>query len=144
VYTLFNGDVCNKECSLDSAVQVVQESNKSNNGFLCLMGSKCDTRSLVSFTGILAAFMATMTSHISKHNVNRFYDACDTSNNHTIRALDELGGGDGGTTSHAKSNGFMGLCCAMSAVCLVYLMWLIDIAFIVGLRYVCLEIVKCF
>jgi len=66
-------------------------------------------------------------------NVNHFYDNFDSSNNHTILAPNELGGGGGGT-SQAKSNGAMCPSCAISAVFLVHLMCLIEIVFNLGLR----------
>ena len=99
-YTLFNGNVCNKKCSLDSAVQFIQQTKK-NNGSTCTTCSKCDTRAVILTTGIMAAFMAAMTFYPSGSTVNHFYDAYYTSNNHTIRAPNELGGGGGHTTSQA-------------------------------------------
>ena len=133
-YTLFNGDVCNKKCCLGSAVQFIQQSIKSNNGSTCTTGSKCTTRAVIKITGIMAACTAAMALHSSGYNVNHFYDAYDTSNNHTIRAPNELDVDSGGATSQAKFNGAMCLTVAISAVCLVYLTCLIHSVHAIGLR----------
>ena len=79
-YTLFNGNICNKIWSLDSAVQFIQQTKK-NNGSTCTTCSKCDTRAVMLATGSMAAFMAAMTFYPSGSTVNHFYDAYDTSNN---------------------------------------------------------------
>ena len=57
-YTLCNGNVCNKNWSLDSAVQFIQQSNKSNNGSTCTTGSTCNTRTVIKTMGIMVACMA--------------------------------------------------------------------------------------
>ena len=122
MFTLFNSDVCNKKCGLDSDVQVVQQSNSlDNKGFSCSMGTKCGTRPLVLFTSIMAAVMA-MAFQYSDYNVNCFHHDCDSSN-HTILAQNELVGGC--TTSQATITGVMCLLGATSAVCLVLFMCLI-------------------
>ena len=87
---------------------------------------------MISFTGILAAYIALMA--LQSCNVNHFYDNHDSSNNHTIRAPNELVVGGGDITSQAKSSGDMCLSCVMSALCLLYLIWLIEIVFNHGLR----------
>ena len=101
------------------------------------MGSECNTSPLISFTGSMAAFIAVMVLalHVQSYNVNHFYNVYDTSNNHhTIRASNELVGAGGSTKIQAKTNGVMCLNCAILAVCLVYLMWLIETVFNLGLR----------
>ena len=137
-YTLFNGDVCNTKCALDSAVQFIQQSIqqsiKSNNGSTCTAGSKCTTRAVIKITGIVAACMVAMALHSSGYNGNHFYDAYDTSNNHTIRAPNEFVDDGGGTTSEAKSNGAMCFTGAISAVCLVFMAELIRSMHAIGSR----------
>ena len=128
MFTLFNSDVCNKKCVMDSDVQVVQQSNSPDNkGFSCSMGTKCGTRPLVLFTGIMAAVMVAMVVQYFEYNVNCFYDDCDSSNNRTILAPNELVGGC--TTSQATITGVMCLLGAISAVCLVFYMCLIKRVF---------------
>ena len=83
---------------------------------------------------IMAACMATMTLHSSGSTVNHIYDVYDTSNNHTIRALDELVGGDGDTTSQAKYNSVMCFTVAISAVCLVFMTGVIQSVYGIRLR----------
>ena len=132
-YTLFNGDVCNTKCALDSAVQFIQQSNKSNNGSTCTTGSTCNTSSFIKITGTIATCVAAMMLQSSVSTVNHFYDHYDTSNNHTILAPNELVV-DGGTTSQAKSNDVM---CLRSVICLVFsvcLVCLIDFVFNLGSR----------
>ena len=126
-YTLLNGNVCNKKCSLDSAVQFIQQTNKSNNGSTCGTGSTCNTRAVIKIMGIMAACMAAMTLHSSGSTVNHFYDVYDTSNNHTILAPNELVGGC--TTSPAKRTGVMCLLGAITAICLVFFICLIKRVF---------------
>ena len=133
-YALFNGDVCNKKWFLDSAVQFIQQSNKSNNGSTCTTGSKCTTRAMIKITGIVAACMVAMALHSSGYNGNHFYDAYDTSNNHTIRAPNEVVVGGGGTTIQAIFHGAMSFNGAISAVCLVFLTGLIQSVHAIGLR----------
>ena len=132
-YTLFNGNVCNKKWSLDSAVQFIQQTKK-NNGSTCTTCSKCNTRAVILTTGIMAAFMAAMTFYPSGSTVNHFYDAYDTSNNHTICAPNKLVGGCGDSTSQGISNGAMCLTVAISAVCLVLMTGLIQTAYDIGSR----------
>ena len=131
-YTLFNGDVCNTKCALDSAVQFIQQSIKSNNGSTCTTGSTCNTSPVILYTGIKAVFMAVMAFQC--YNVNHFYDAYDTSNNHTIRAPNEVVGDGGGTTSQAIFHGAMSFNGAISAVCLVLMTGLIQSVHAIGLR----------
>ena len=133
-YTLFNGDVCNKKWSLDSAVQFIQQSNKSNNGSTYLIGWECNTRAVIKILGIMASCMAAMALHSSGSTVNHFYDDYDTSNNHTILAPNELVVDGGGTTSQARSNGAMCFTGAISAVCLVLVTGLIQAVYGIGLR----------
>ena len=133
-YTLFNGNVCNKKWSLDSAVQFIQQSNKSNNGSTCTMGSTCNTRTVIQTMGIVVACMATMMFYPSGSTVNHFYDAYYTSNNHTIRAPNELVVDSGDTTSQAKSNGAMCFIVAISAVCSAFMTGLIQSVHGIGSR----------
>ena len=84
--------------------------------------------------GIMAACMAAMTLHSSGYNIIHFYDDYDTSNNHTIRAPNELVGDGGGTTSQAIFHGAMSFNGAISAVCLVFLTGLIQSVHAIGLR----------
>ena len=123
---MFDDDVCNKKCSLDSDVQVVQQSNI--NGSACSTGSKCGTRPPILITSIMAAVVATMAMQSSEYNVNYFDEDYDTSNSHTILAPNELVVG-GSTTSQAKSTGIMCLCIAILAVCLVFFMRMIKCVF---------------
>ena len=133
-YTLFNGDVCNKKWSLDSAVQFNQQSNKSNNGFTCTAGSECNMSPLVSFTGLVTFCIVVMLMVLQSYNVNHFYDDYDTSNNQTIRAPNELVVVGDDTTSQAKSNGAMCITGAISAICLVFMAHLIRSMHAIGLR----------
>ena len=121
---------------LVNTVKVVDliQSNKSNNGSTCTTGSKCTTRAMIKITGIVAACMVAMALHSSGYNGNHFYDAYDTSNNHTIRAPNELDVDGGGTTSQAKSNGAIILTVAISAVCLVFMAGLIRSMLSIDLR----------
>ena len=98
------------------------------------MCSKCNTRAVILITGILAACMAAMTLHSSGSNVNHFYDAYDTSKNHTICAPNKLVGGRGDSISQGISNGAMCFTVAISAVCLVFMTGLIQIVYAIGSR----------
>jgi len=89
---------------------------------------------MISFTGILAAYIAVMVIALQSYNVNHFYDDDDTSNYHTIRALDELVDGGGDTTSQAKSNGAMCFIVAISAVCSAFMTGLIQSVHGIGSR----------
>ena len=134
---MISGDVFNKKWSLDSAVQIIQQSNKSNNESTCTTGSTCNTSSLINITGIMATSMAPMMMlQSSVSTVNHFYDHYDTSNNHTILAPNELDVDSGGATSQAKYNGPICLTVAISAVCLVFSTCLIHFVHAIGLRYV--------
>ena len=120
---------------LVNTVKVVDliQSNKSNNGSTCTTGSTCNTSPVILYTGIKAVFMAVMAFQC--YNVNHFYDASDTSNNHTILAPNELvGDGGGGTTIQAIFHGAMSFNGAISAVCLVLLTGLIQSFHAIGLR----------
>ena len=77
----------------------------------------------------MVACIAVMVMALQSYNVNHFYDAYDTSNNHTIRVLDELVGGGGDTTSQAKSNSAMNFSGAISAIFLVFMTGLIQSVF---------------
>ena len=81
----------------------------------------------------MVACMVAMMLYSSGYNGNHFYDAYDTSNNHTILAPNELDVDSGGATSQAKFNGAMCLTVAISAVCLVYLTCLIHSVHAIGL-----------
>jgi hypothetical protein len=133
-YTLFNGNVCNKKWSLDSAVQFIQQSNKSNNGSTYLIGWECNTRAVIKILGIMASCMAAMALHSSGSIVNHFCDDYDTSNNHTMRAPNELVVDGGGTTSQAKFKGTMCFTVAISAFCLVFMTGLIQSVYGIALR----------
>ena len=89
---------------------------------------------MIKITGIVAACMVAMALHSSGYNGNHFYDAYDTSNNHTICAPNELDVDSGGATIQAKFNGAMCLTVAISAVFLVYFMNLIQSVYDIGLR----------
>ena len=82
----------------------------------------------------MVACLAVMVMAVQSYNVNHFYDAYDTSNNHTIRVLDELVGGGGDTTSQAKSNSAMNFGGAISAIFLVFMTGLIRFVYAKGLR----------
>ena len=133
-YTLFNGNVCNKNWSLDSAGQFIQQTKKNNNGSTCTTGSTCNTRAMIIFTGSMAAFSAVIALQASGYDVNYFYDACDTSNYHRIRAPNELVGSGGGTTNQAIFNGAMCLTVAIPAVCLVFMTGVIQSVYAIGSR----------
>ena len=72
VYALFNGDICNTKCSLDSAARSIQQPNK--NGSKCATGSTCAASLPMLLTGIMAAFMATMAFWSSEYKVCHYYD----------------------------------------------------------------------
>ena len=82
----------------------------------------------------MAACIAVMVIVLQSYNVNHFYDDYDTSNNHTIRVLDELVGGGGDTTSQAKSNSAMNFGGAIPAIFLVVMTGLIRFVYAKGLR----------
>ena len=132
-YTLFNGNVCNKIWSLDSAVQFIQQTKK-NNGSTCTTCSNCNTRAVILITGIMAACMAAMTLRSSGSTVNHFYDAYDTSNDRTICAPNKLVGGCGDSISQGISNGAMCFTVAISAVCLVFMTGVIQSVYAIGIR----------
>jgi len=71
---------------------------------------------------------------LQSYKFNHFCDGYDTSNNHTIRAPNELVGG--GTTSHETFKGAMNFGGAISAVCLVFMTGLIQSMHAIGSRYV--------
>ena len=133
-YTWFNGNVCNKKWSLASAVQFIQQSNKSNNGSTCTTVSTCNTRAVIKITGSMAACIAAMTVHSSGSTVNHLYDAYDTSNYHTTHSFNKLVIVGGGTTSQAIFNGAMCLTVAISAVCLVLMTGVVQSVYDTGLR----------
>ena len=89
---------------------------------------------MIKIAGIIAACMVAMALHSSGYNVNHFYDASDTSNNHTILALNELVVDGGGATCQAISNGAMCFSGAISAVCLLFLTGLIQFVHAIDLR----------
>ena len=88
--------------------------------------------------GIMVACMAAMMFYPSgstvNHFYNHFYDAYDTSNNHTICAPNKLVGGRGDSISQGISNGAMCFTVAISAVCLVLMTGLIQTAYAIGSR----------
>ncbi len=98
------------------------------------MSSKCNTSPIISCTGIMAACMAVMVMALQSYNVIHFYDDYDTSNNHTIRAPNELVVHSGDTTSQAIFNGAMCLTVAIPAVCLVFMTGVIQSVYGIGLR----------
>jgi hypothetical protein len=71
---------------------------------------------------------------LQSYKFNHFCDGYDTSNNHTIRAPNELVGG--GTTSQETFKGAMCFTGAISAVCLVFMTGLIQSVHAIGSRYV--------
>ena len=89
---------------------------------------------LVSFTGIMALCIAVMVMALQYYNVNHFYDDHGTSNNHIIRAPNELVVVGGDTTSQAKSNGVMCFTGATLAVCLIFMAELIRSMHAIGFR----------
>ena len=89
---------------------------------------------MIKILGIMAACLVPMALHFSGSTVNHFYDAYDTSNNHTILASNKLDGG--GTTGQAKYKGTMCFTGAISAVCLVFMTGLIQSVHAIGSRYV--------
>ena len=89
---------------------------------------------MILITGIMAACMAAMALHSSGSTVNHFYDAYDTSNNHTICAPNKLVGGCGDSISQGISNGAMCFTVAISAVCLVFMTGLIQTVYTIGSR----------
>ena len=82
-------------------------------------------------TGIMTACIAVMI--LQSYKFNHFCDGYDTSNNHTIRAPNELVGG-GDATSQAKFKGAMCFTGAISAVCLVFMTGLIQSVYAIGSR----------
>ncbi len=111
-----------------------QQSNKSNNGSTYLIGWECNTRAVIKILGMMASCMAAMALHSSGSTVNHFYDAYDTSNNHTICAPNKLVGGRGDSISQGISNGAMCFTVAISAVCLVFMTGLIQTVYAIGSR----------
>ena len=109
---MISGDLFNEKWSSDSAVQFIQQSNKSNNGSTCTTGSTWNTNSLIKITGVIAACMIVI----------------------MLQPSTELVGDGGGTTSQAISNGAMCLTVAISAVCLVFMTVLIHSVHAIGLR----------
>jgi hypothetical protein len=71
---------------------------------------------------------------LQSYKFNHFCDGYDTSNNHTIRAPNELDGG--GTTSQETFKGAMCFTGAISAACLVLMTGLIQSVHAIGSRYV--------
>ena len=82
----------------------------------------------------MAACMAALTFYPSGSTVNHFYDAYDTSNNHTICAPNKLVVDSGDSTSQRISNGAMCLTVAISAVCLVFMTGVIQSVYAIGSR----------
>ena len=78
--------------------------------------------------------MAAMMFYPSGSTVNHFYDAYDTSNNHTIRAPNKLVVDSGDTTSQALFNGAMCFSVAISALCLVSV-WLVFVTGVIQSVY---------
>ena len=110
-----------------TSTRFIQQSNKGG-----ATGSTCNTSPLVSFTGIMTACIAVMM--LQSYKFNHFCDGYDTSNNHTIRAPNELDGG--GTTSQETFKGAMCFTGVLSAVCLVFMTGLIQSVHAIGSRYV--------
>ena len=78
---------------------------------------------MLLITGIMAEFVVSVVLQPSKYNVCHFYDDCDTSGSHSI----------------TTPNGFLvdgGMCFsgAITVVCLVFLMGLIEFTHDIGLR----------
>ena len=89
---------------------------------------------MIQTMGIIVACMAAMMFYPSGSTVNHFYDAYDTSNNHTICASNKLVGGCGDSISQGISNGAMCFTVAISAVCLVFMTGVIQSVYAIGLR----------
>jgi len=123
---------------LVQTVQVVDLAQSNKNGSECATGSKCNTSPVILLTGIIAACMVVMA--FLSYNVNHFYEDYDTSNNHTIRAPNELVGSGGDSTSQAKFKSAMCLSGAISAVCLVFLTGVFQSVHGIGLRWVKLKL----
>ena len=136
-YALFNGDIWNTKCSLDSAARSIQQPNK--NGSKCATGSTCATSLPMLLTGIMAACLATMAFWVLDYkSCHYFYNDCDTSHNCAMFAPYQLVVGGGGTAFQAKSTGIVCFTSAITTACLMILMGLIDLVFGIGSRYVCL------
>jgi hypothetical protein len=82
----------------------------------------------------MMACIAVMVMVLQSYNVNHFYDAYDTSNNHTICASNKLVGGCGDSISQGISNGAMCFTIAISAVCLVFMTGVIQTVYAIGSR----------
>ena len=115
---------------LVETVKVVDVAQSNKNGSECATGSKCNTSPVILLTGIIAACMVVVA--FLSYNVNHFCDDYNTSNNHAIRAPNELDGG--GTTSQAKYKGATCFTVAISAVCLVFMTGLIQTVCAIGSR----------
>ena len=89
-------------------------------------------------TGIMAAFLATVTFWAVDYKLCHIYNDCDTSHNHTMFAPYQLVVGGGGTAMQAKSTGIVCFTSAIITASLMILMGLIDLVFGIGSRYVCL------
>ena len=85
-------------------------------------------------TGIMAAFLATMTFWAVDYKLCHIYNDCDTSHNCAMFAPYQVVVGGDGTAMQAKSTGIV---CFTSATCLMLLTGLIDLVFGIGSRYVC-------
>lgn len=117
-------------------VRTIQQPNK--NGSKCATGSTCATSLPMLLTGIMAAFLATVTFWAVDYKLCHIYNDCDTSHNHTMFAPYQVVVGGGGTAMQAKSTGIICLTSAITTACLMILMGLIDLVFGIGSRYVCL------
>jgi hypothetical protein len=117
---------------LVKTVKVVDLAQSNKNGSECATGSKCNTRPVILLTGSIAACMVVMA--FLSYNANHFCDDYNTSNNHAIRASNELVVDSGGSTSQRISNGAMCLTVAISAVCLVFMTCLIHCVYAIDSR----------
>ena len=89
-------------------------------------------------TGIMAAFLATVTFWAVDYKLCHIYNDCDTSHNHTMFAPYQVVVGGDGTAMQAKRTGIICLTSAITTACLMILMGLIDLVFGIGSGYVCL------
>ena len=92
-------------------VRTIQQPNK--NGSKCATGSTCATSLPMLLTGIMAAFLATMTFWAVDYKLCHIYNDCDTSHNHTTIGPYQVVVGGGGTAMQAKSTGRI---CLTSAI----------------------------
>ena len=103
--------------------KTIQATRQTNNGFECATGSKWTQTPQILITGVMAVFMATMALQSRKCKLFHFNEDYDSQNPETLEPNIFV---VAGTIIQVKST--MCICGALSLICLVVIMGLIEFA----------------